>query len=328
MRMSHLFTPARRLVVPLAAIALVLSACGRSAPPLSLDSTDASGLASLTRGAGVNAGYGGSFYPLELGNRWRYEHALTIYAVPEGGPPGPAFGFNREEERSLVCVEQSGDRSYVVEENGPPVTPAWWVRYRQDAAGLYEGDVSVAEPPPCNVAGRVLDDGAQRTNSYDEVWAAFAATRPEPAQQGTYRAAFEKLRTRAAMLGRMVGAGSDVSSSVGVESGEITRLQYPLRPGAHWVIRAEPRFESTVEGADALDLAVGHLPAWRIRVDSEFVGADDHVHVWYGRSGFLKSVVHIEEAGTDTEGNIVRMILDERWELIDLSLNGQGGATP
>ena len=95
------------------------------------------------------------------------------------------------------------------------------------------------------------------------------------------------------------------------------------------MIRGDPRFEATVEGAEALDLAVGRVPAWRIRIDIDGLGARDRVHVWYGRSGFLQSDVHLESEATDTNGNpIAQVIFEESEELVALSLNRGRFAAP
>ena len=108
-----------------------------------------------------------------------------------------------------------------------------------------------------------------------------------------------------------------------MESGEITRLEYPLHPGAQWVIRADPRFESIVEGAEVLDLAVGHVPGWRIRIESVLFGPDDRVHIWYGRGGFLKLEAYFEGIATDPGGNrLGRLISEESEVLTEVSLSG------
>ncbi len=114
-----------------------------------------------------------------------------------------------------------------------------------------------------------------------------------------------------------------------MESNEITRLGYPLRPGASWVIRADPYFDSAVEGAEVLDLAVGRVPAWRIRIGVQGLGPDDQVHLWCGRSGFLKLAVHIEDQFLDPNRNLIgRLIYEDNEQLVGLSLRRGRFATP
>jgi len=202
-----------------------------------------------------------------------------------------------------------------------------WVRYRQDGAGLYEADVESQLPPVCaGVTGRqTLDAEGVETPPGEAAWAGVEARLSDPAKQVAYRAAWERVQARASVLRQALGTARGIPRAAGggVEPGEITRLEYPLHPGARWVIRADPRFESIVEGAEVLNLAVGHVPGWRIRIDSVFLGQDDRVHVWYGRSGFLKLVAHFEGVATDASGNpIGRVISDESEVLTELALGG------
>jgi hypothetical protein len=327
------FDPSPRACGPLATfvlIALTLPGCGGAplAPSSSpsRESTLGAGLAGTD--AAPAAQGNGVFYPLAVGNRWAYDHSLGLYFVPEGGPPGPVFGVNDHQGREIVCVEQRGGHNYFVEqqsfENPRLFT---WTRDRQDGDGLFEADVASNEPPTCSGATgpRVFDAGASAARR-EAAWSAIAA-RIDPARQAACRAAFDRVQARASAIRLALGLPSRsparTPGATGVDAGEITRLEYPLHPGASWVIRTDPRFESTVEGADALDLAVGHVSGWRIRIDSEFNGPDDQVHVWYGRDGFLRLEDHLEGIVTDPNGVVLgRMVLDETMELVELSLNG------
>lgn len=79
---------------------------------------------------------------------------------------------------------------------------------------------------------------------------------------------------------------------------ERCRLAYPLHVGASWVFAPGffPQTE-TVEAMEVLDLPVGRLPAWRIRVDRPGIWEPgrDWSHVWYGRAGLLQVVTHLED---------------------------------
>ena len=311
----------------LAVLALTLGACGRSAAPVAPAQERAIARTGTEDAAAALSAAEGGFYPLEVGNHWSYERAIALFTIPVDGPPGPVFGSRHPVDRDLVCVEQIGDQRYVVEQNGAPATPPWWVRYRQDGAGLYEADVTVALPPACLGATgrRAFETGAASARPGEASWSALAARSADPARQVAYRAAWERLETRAAAIRQVIGAARRAPADArhgGAQPGEITRLEYPLHPGAHWVIRGQPSFEATAEANEVLDLPPGRMPAWRIRIDSEFLGANDHVHVWYGRSGFLKYAAHFEGVATDPAGNPVgTVVADETEDLLELSLN-------
>jgi hypothetical protein len=315
----------------IALLALILSGCGRANAPAAptIDAREGQLVARppLDETAGPNAN---PFYPLEVGNHWGYEHTLALYVVPAGGPPGPVFGSSDRRDRELVCIEQRAGRSYVVERELFGGSPPWWLLYRQDEAGLYELDGPTVSPPCGDPVGRrAFDVGEESASRGEKAWLGVAAQIADPALQVAYRAAWDRVRDRSAAVARAVGAGLGMTPGGGVEAGEITRLQYPLHPRARWLIRADPRFESVVEGAEALDLAVGRVPGWRIRIESEFLGPEDRVHVWYGRTGFLMLAAHIEEVATDERGNPIGTVVgEETEELIALSLNRGRFATP
>ncbi len=108
-------------------------------------------------------------------------------------------------------------------------------------------------------------------------------------------------------------------------SEEITRLRYPLRPGASWTVREDPFFGSTVEAMEVVKLPPGRFPAARIRMKSEFYGPNDRVRLWFGRSGELGHQYHLEASATDYMGNVIGTILfDETEMLTDIDLVGPG----
>ena len=323
------FEPSPRasvVLAPLTILALVLAGCSSQPTAPASARIVASALGATSGGAGGLAGGSPNpnlFYPLELGNHWGYDHALALYTIPPGGPPGPVFGIEDRHERDILCIESRSEQSYFIESTSFESGVAYWVRYRQDASGLFEADISVAEPPACaGVSSRTLDTEAIAAWRGDAAWAKVEAKLAER-ERDAYRAAWEKVRERATAVRVALGleAGT-VPRTAGIEPGEITRLEYALHPGAHWVIRGDPLFEATVEAEDALDLAAGQVSGWRIRIDTEFLGPSDHIHFWFGRQGFLKFVAHFELDATDPDGNVGRVIADESEVLTDLALNG------
>jgi hypothetical protein len=325
-----------RAAVPLAVAILALAAagCGRAPAPIAPASeptpAHSTGAGSTAADGRVESSASG-FYPLSIGNEWSYDHALSIVVIPIGGPPDPVILQTDRRTRDIVCNENVGGNDYFVERTYYPSPPDFtWIRLREDRDGLFEADIATTQPPTCSAAaGRPrFDGGAVAPRSDEEAWAAIAARVPASAR-AAYREAWDGIEARASAIRRVLRTGPARPRTEGVGAGEITRLEYPLHPGASWVIREDPRFESTVEGAEALDLAVGHIPAWRIRIDIDGLGARDRVHVWYSRSGFLKSDVHLEAEATDTNGNPIGLaILEESEELVALSLNRGRFAAP
>ena len=144
MRTSNLSLRVSSLSAGIALLALALSGCGRTAAPVSpaAGREPESALRAGIAGAGGLAQGGHSanlFYPLELGNHWGYDHALGLYTIPIGGPPGPVFGLNDRHNFDIVCIEQLAGRSYFIERESFPGGVSIWSRIRQDGAGLYAG---------------------------------------------------------------------------------------------------------------------------------------------------------------------------------------------
>jgi len=107
--------------------------------------------------------------------------------------------------------------------------------------------------------------------------------------------------------------------------GEITRLSYPLRTGARWVIRQDPLFTSVVEGVEPVAVAGHKIPAFRIRIESELAGANDRVHLWASRAGMVKLAYHLEGVAMDENGNVLGLLIAEHRErLLDLHLVAPG----
>lgn len=326
-------------VIP-AILAAIISGCATPLDSPTAPSISSDRLAGLNRSAGSESWSGGTgfrwkggFYPLQLGNHWLYRKQLIIAVIPNEGDVPPPFELNSAIDRELICVERRDERDYVVEqaeEQDPYQTYRSWIRFRQDRTGLYEADVSIRDLPSCVVAkvstssgrrGVTLADLARRMDELIPVG--------PPARQAAFRAAAQRLRERLAIvdaaLSRMTGASSQTTGLGNSGPGELTRLRYPLHPGARWIIRDEPgaTFVASVEGTDVLDLPPGRLRGYRIRISSELFGPADVVHVWYGRSGYLQLVVHIESDAMDSSGAIYgRVVADQREKLEGAWLSG------
>jgi hypothetical protein len=231
------------------------------------------------------------------------------FDVPDDADPPVEFSEPFEIEQ--VGFETLLGRTYFVEEeryydeSGHRTSSARY-RYRQDPSGLYNLDpldaslAASADDPeaPADLLARLgLFHSAERA----------LASISDPARRAAYRTALARLSSRLRAGTRAAsGPGGRITNHRpgGVEAGEITILSYPLHSGQHWIIRADPRFEATVEGQDVLDLPAGRFNGWRRAIQSEFFGPHDRVLFWTGREGYLAAQAHAQFVATDpTNGN-------------------------
>jgi hypothetical protein len=268
----------------------------------------------------------GAFFPLAIDNRWHLTGTDSIWVVMDDGSPSGLMAFDNDVTRTIIGTETLEGRDYTVQEEtlvqdeagvGPDVTVSW-IRYRQDGSGLYEADVDPYEPPTLDVtsaSARVRVAAAEATGPPRLRLPA----RFSPAQAAAFQAAYEQLLARAAVIQTVLRTGNAASSGPagGPLPHEITRLAYPLHPGAEWAIRTDPFFASTVEAVESVGLPAGRFSAYRIRIDSEFFGPNDRVHLWMGRSGQLRFRYHLEGAATDPDGNEIGVLVADHDEVLD-----------
>jgi hypothetical protein len=198
----------------------------------------------------------------------------------------------------------------------PDDTITYWYRYRQDRAGLYEADIATTLP-----AGEELSISRTR---WDMLWKKTVDGLKSIDRETVERARiahFRKIEAVNELLGRGDGRGLLAGPPGGILPDEIQRLRYPLHPKQEWIIRDTPLFYSVVERQEVLDLPAGRMNGWRIRVYNEFLGDNDIVYLWYGRSGFLGMTVHLE---TEMDGVSGTMISDEDLYLESYDLTGKG----
>jgi hypothetical protein len=264
---------------------------------------------------------GGAFFPLTIGNRWHATAESHIAVVPTGGgPPTQEYSYRSDISRELSGTETLNGRTYtlltetLIQFDNEPSTYTSRILYRQDQSGLYEGEQPplIQQPTPASLSGAAK--GIQ----------AGASRRPLPSQLrarlplekvAAYERAWNELQDRKALVRGMLTGHRSVST--GPQEDEITRLSYPMRPGAEWTIRSSPYFASAVEGVDHLRLPAGDFPAYRIRIDSEFFNENDSVHVWFGRSGQLQFRYHLTSIATDENGDEVGRLEFDYREAVD-----------
>lgn len=313
MRIYDRISPCSRLL--LVSLLALPAGCTRDLP---VAPSVALGPASTQRSGVAEARAVRQFYPLAIGNWWHAVADDRAVAIPsDGGPPVEQFTVHTEVTRELIGTEEISGRPYTLQRedhvstssaNPNPSTYTTWVRYRQDADGLFEAETTA---PPAGFATRATD-GA-RGGALRAFPAAWRARMP-----GSRAAAFERAWTElGAKIASLERALAGTSRVMGVLPGEITRLEYPLHPGAEWTIRTDPSFWCDVEGVDQLRLEAGRFTAYRLRIRNEFMGSSDRVHLWIGRAGQLQLVYQLVTVATDENGNEIGRVVVNHQEAVD-----------
>jgi len=282
----------------------------------------------FSKGSGPHNPGQGEFYPLDIGNSWTYkgERSMSI-------GDHESYHISVQEMRSIVGTEELFGREYILEEQviiagnvfGLDDTITYWLRHRQDRAGLYEADVAMNIPPgedsdAANLLGENLNTDL---DSWNELWKRsvdeLEYIDPEAVERAKI-AHFNKINAVNELLGRKTGSVLLTGPPGGILPDEIQRLRYPLHPGQEWVVRDSPLFFSIVEGMDVLDLPAGRMNGWRIFVYNEFLEDNDIVRCWFGRCGFLGMTIHLE---TEMDGVYGVIISDENLFLESYDLAGK-----
>lgn len=291
---------------PLAALLIAALAGCTAVAPSNEPAAPVSSL--LGPGLGIRpSGSAAAFYPLQVGNRWDYTNHLRLVVEPDAGVPQPPTELTMPWAAEVIGTTTVNSRAYFLQAEYDPrvAAPLVGVPIRQDRGGLYQWD-PVRDGPADAWQTRVR--GALRR-----------ATVGLREQQAFQRAA-DRLAQRLSLVQR--GFLRDLSLP-GPEPapGEIAFLRYPLRPGAQWVVRAQPLFSRRVVGIELLQLPAGRFEAWRIEGTSELFGPADHATFWYSREGLVSVRFHAESEATDELGNHVgRLIADSEQDLVSLRL--------
>ncbi len=307
---------------PAVLVLLLATSCSRSLSPTSPARipAQASGepLAVLT--ASPSAGWAG-FYPLAVGSRWVYSRHVVAWIVPTQGPPGDSVEVQTTLEHTLTGLETWQGRTYVVEDDietgqGPGLGMS--VLYRQDRSGLYEA--ARIMPGASGSAEVAAASAARAAEGIDAALALRLAPQVAGPHQAAWQAAIARLQARRAVLRALFGAAARPGG--GPLDGELTRLRYPLHPGASWEILHDPLVIATVEAADQLVLPAGRFHGQRIRIVwPQVFGPNDRAHVWYGRDGFLALEDHLESVAVDDNGNLVgTAVFSESQRLVSVSI--------
>jgi hypothetical protein len=289
----------RSLVLLLSMVALMIG-CSRTDDPVSAD-TSSELLAQLGPS-------GRAFYPLDIGNRWIYESTVTITTAMNGEPVGEPQVITSQHVVEQICRESRDGRVYTIEEErtirGGEEIRRDWVRYRQDAEGLFTANVAATTPPECEgVSALEGHPSGNDENMTSMRGTAAAHVLAEQVERGLY-------------TGRIPFLAGD-------GTGEITQLRYPLHPGQEWVPNEDVfSIQYRVEAVEVIDLPTGRTPAYRIRRSFPGYPNDDYLH-WYSRCGFLRSSAHSEAPIVGEDGEIVgTLLVDVVFEVQSMDLNG------
>jgi hypothetical protein len=268
-------------------------------------------------------------YPLASGNRWTYERLFVVNVVDAQGNVVSTYGDPTSIERLQTCPVTIGGREYLTERvttsDGYNIS-RYWVRFRDDARGLYEAD-QIGPDPSC--AGAEAASTSPVTDQNADLGAAWSRAIDgvrDPEQRAAFERAWEAVRgrieaMRIARIPAALGLRPRFNPLAGPPDGEIQRLRYPLLSGQSWVIRQAPRFTAGVEARESILLPAGRYEGWRIRYDSDIFGPADRVYVWYGADGCLRQAFHTEGVATDQSGRpIGKVFADELIQLADLQL--------
>jgi hypothetical protein len=253
----------------------------------------------------------GAFLPLELGNEWSYEGRIVELSTIHGVTSRSETAYDLVS--NIACTDEIDGRAYFVQRDTQifgNIGFLQWIRYRQTQTGLYEADVSVSTPSSCDI----------RTPSSGVVARVPARTFTSPAIQVAYDRAREQALAKLDLVYALWRPAPKPGPPGGAAANELTRLAYPLRVGARWVIRGDPRFMASVVGYEWLDLPAGRMAGFKIRITSELFGPGDRVYSWVSRDGFLKFSAEVSSPITDETGVIGRLDYSEVRDLTALTL--------
>jgi hypothetical protein len=76
---------------------------------------------------------------------------------------------------------------------------------------------------------------------------------------------------------------------------------------------------------DVLDLPSGRAPAWRIRLDWDFLEPEDLVLMWYGRCGELQFLARTQGEAVDDSGQVIGTFVSKEREVL-MEANVQRGS--
>jgi len=256
------------------------------------------------------------FFPLQAGNKWTYSRTFSV--------DGDILATGRN-EHELTGYENISGHDYMLDEilftetfDGQTDQTMWWVRYRQDRAGLYEADVPLTDPP----ASVVRSDVSQHRVRGKTKDTSFRERAIRNIDWSGKSPAYRRALLRNIDLHQMIRQTARSFSPESMPPGgsmpdELVRFVYPLHKGQHWIVRTDPLFELTVEGHEMIQVPAGKSVGIRMRMESELFGPNDEVLFWYSRDGQLKLYASIEASMADDSGNPLGTVSTEEIEVLE-----------
>ena len=307
-----------RIRLALALLVLLLASGCTDTSPTSSDATkDATWSAPANRGNASQSW--NTFYPLAVGNRWRSTRAWSGSWVGDGDPPWPAESGGEDYEFEQICTEVRGGVPYIVEEQrifSDSDSGASHVRYRQNETGLYEADVCLCEPPDCSESSALL--AVLGSEPIERFWEKIASTIPDPVARAAAKERWDRFSSKLAAARQL-----SIPLQKAAGASELTRLKYPLFPGQNWAIRNDPSFtfKAGVEVFEFVDLPVGRVPAYRVRVSPPIDPQEvfDYVQ-WWGPCGFMGAREHAEFEWMDGSGQTLVFVWDALQQVTEIDL--------
>lgn len=326
------FTVAASLMI----FALFLGSCDVAEDSFTSPADRSAVEAFVTGGQGEGAVFKGprGFFPLEIGNHWTYD-GLTVMRNLRYGDSllSTVDSLFITEERTITETEELFGREYVVENQesymGGCINQEYWIRYRQDKAGLYEADYSITDPPGSETIQSPPVLSKSGGAGWNEIWEKVSSSAPRGELQSYTRAwtllQEKRLAVKSVIRSANIERPVETSPPGGIAEDELLRLKYPLRPGQEWEIREEPYFAAEVEAHEVLDLGPGMIEGYRIRLESGLYDDNDFVYMWYGRTGFLRQHIHLETEVVNFEGEVTGVLIaDEHLSLDSVELERPG----
>ena len=265
------------------------------------------------------------FFPLEIGNRWEYDYVGKTQFIPPGeSEPETIKTFKIRTEFEVTCFTTVNGRSYtVVRESHKSGERIIWAHYRQDRSGLYRLLVKGLTSPCEETPGPDIGRDAELPSASEIEWDGSLNRVRDLATREGIRSVSMALGSPASLLigGWPIDEVKRTGPPGGAVENEALLLPYPLRLGAQWDDQPPQQRSSVVEGVDVVILPNGErVSAYRIRQAPTDPNENYLGLAWYGRSGFLGSVV-----SSRSESVLGTFLAEYSYVLTGISLvNGRG----
>lgn len=107
---------------------------------------------------------------------------------------------------------------------------------------------------------------------------------------------------------------------------ELRHLQYPLDVGSEWILSEAQATTASVEAKETIELSIGSVETYRVRVVKGSHGPNDAIFYWYSECGLVAFDLHEETIAIDVTdpGNTVVIVSEASQELSALQVDKSG----